>query len=99
MGREVLRPNRGLVVVLKSEKQDVMTEGGVYLPENAERGTFRGRVLSVGEPDKPDHPAPCGRNDVILFSKYAGNESFVNGRPLTIMRFDDVLAVVTEEGE
>ena len=92
-----IRPLADRIVVRRKEAVE-RSKGGIIIPDNAKEkpveGTIvavgPGRVLEDGTYLKPDVQV----GDKILFGKYAGHEVKIHDEDFTIMREDDVLAVL-----
>ena len=89
----------GKLIVARDDAERV-TPGGIALPDTAQdKRTTRGTVVSAGlgeyVPLTGAHgPVDYGVGDVVLFSRYAGNELEIAGVTYTVLSFSDVLAVV-----
>jgi chaperonin GroES len=85
-------------VMVKRMAPEVVTAGGIVLPDTAQEKPWQGRVLSVGDgrllPDGRRIPHQVSEGDRVLFGRYAGTEVVVNGEDLLIMNETDILAVV-----
>ena len=92
-----LRPLGNRIVVEPIEEQDI-TAGGIMLPETAKEKPQKGKVLFAGPGDRNDKgeriPMDVMVGDVVLFAKYAGTETKVDGKKMLIMRETDLLAVI-----
>ena len=85
-------------VLVKRLEEEVMTAGGIIIPDSAKEKPMRGEVIAVGpgkmgEDGKRMKPA-VEKGDTVLFNKYAGTEIKVDGVDHLMMREDDVLAVI-----
>jgi chaperonin GroES len=92
-----LRP-LGDRVVIKPQKADEKTKGGIYLPETATKERpLMGTVVAVGSGKIMDNGQRASMevkvNDEVIFSKYAGTEIKLDGEEYLIMREDDILAI------
>lgn len=85
-------------VVVRALEAETRTSGGIVIPDNAQEKPTTGEVLAVGT----GRVATDGRvlsmavkvGDRVLFGKYAGTNVKVNGEELTILREEDIFAVV-----
>lgn len=89
-------------VIVKRDKGDEKTAGGLYIPEAAQEQMCRGEVIAVG----PGRVTSQGvrvepsvkRGDRVLFSRYAGQERGQrfdrSESDQIILREDDILAVL-----
>jgi len=79
-------------IVVKPDKQEEKTEGGIYLPETASKEKpQRGEVIAVG----PDFKG-VKKGDIVIFAKYGGTEVKLDGEEYLVLGEDDVLAVLEE---
>lgn len=84
-------------IVIKQIEQTVTTASGIVLPDSAKEKPQMAEVLAVGPGgiiDGKEIVMQVKIGDVILYSKYAGNEFKIDGEELTILRQNDVLAIV-----
>src|SRR5579859_4375655 len=93
-----LRPLGDRVVVEPSEGEDV-TPGGILLPETAKEKPQQGTVVAVGSGRRDDKgklvPMDVKMDDKVLYARYSGSETKVNGKKMLILKETDILAVVT----
>lgn len=77
-------------VVVKPQKQEEKTEGGIYLPETASKERpQQGEITAVGSDFKG-----VKEGDTVVFAKYGGTEVKLDGEDYLILGEDDVLAVL-----
>lgn len=96
--KQRLQPLGDRVVVRRDEEQE-KTAGGIFLPDNAKNKPSRGVVVSVGEgrllDDGSRSPLQVKEGDRVVFSTYAGSDTFSIGEDeVILLREDDILAVV-----
>jgi len=93
-------------VLIKPEKVEDKSAGGIYLPESArereEYATDRGTILAVGDGFFSELPGPVPEvGDIVLFSKYAGSlfDIDVEGKRtrVRLMNDKDICAILREE--
>jgi chaperonin GroES len=85
-------------VLVKRLEEEMVTAGGIIIPDSAKEKPMRGEVIAVGpgklaEDGKRSKPA-VEKGDKVLFNKYAGTEIKVDGEEYLMMREDDILAVI-----
>jgi chaperonin GroES len=70
--------------------RDMITPGGIYIPESSEMNTttLRGRVVAIG-PRVTDVAVDA----VVLIGKYAGTSIKVDGVDMRMIRESEILAV------
>jgi chaperonin GroES len=93
-----VRPLYDRIIVKRSEEEESM-RNGIFIPDSAKEKPHEGEVIAVGRGKRLDDgqviPLDVKAGDHILFGKYTGSETKVDGTEYTIMREDDVLAIVT----
>ena len=91
-----LKPLNDRVLVKRLETEE-KTAGGIIIPDTAQEKPQRGKVVAAGpgrlDEDGKEVKMSVKKGDVVLFSKYAGNEIKIDGEEHLIMREDDILAV------
>lgn len=93
-----VRPLYDRIIVKRSEEEESM-RNGIFIPESAKEKPQEGHVIAVGRGRRLDNgqlvPLDVKTGDRILFGKYTGSETRVEGTEYTIMREDDVLAILS----
>ncbi|KZL93381.1 co-chaperone GroES [Clostridium magnum] len=91
-----IRPLGDRVVIKRIEAEET-TKSGIVLPGTAKEKPQEAEIVAVGPGgvvDGKEVRMEVKVGDRVLFSKYAGNEIKVEGVEYTILRQDDILAVV-----
>ena len=87
-------------IVVKVLDAETKTASGLIIPDNAAEKPTQGRVLAVGSGRRADDGTMLTMSvtvgDTVLFGKFAGNPVKIDGEELTIMREEDVFAVVEQ---
>ena len=85
-------------VVLEKEKMEETTASGIVLPgQNDKEKPGQALVVAVGPGgvvDGKDITMQVKVGDHVLFSKYAGSEVEVDGHKYTVVKQNDILAVM-----
>ena len=85
-------------VVIRAQDQETRTHSGIVIPDNAKEKPNTGEVVAVGPgritDDGTNIPVSIKVGDRVLFGQFAGQKVKVNGEELTILREEDVLAVL-----
>src|SRR5687768_39384 len=93
-----IRPLYDRIVVKRIEEQET-TRNGIVIPDSAQEKPQEGEVLAVGHGKRLDDGKLIDLDvkvgDRILFGKYSGSETKLDGTEFLIMREDDVLGVLT----
>lgn len=91
-----IRPLGDRVVIKKLEAEET-TKGGIVLPSQAKEQPQVAEVVAVGPGgivDGKEVKMEVKVGDKIIFSKYAGTEIKHDEQEYTILRQNDILAVV-----
>ncbi|APF28810.1 10 kDa chaperonin [Clostridium sporogenes] len=91
-----IRPLGDRVVIKRVEAEET-TKSGIVLPGAAKEKPQIAEVIAVGPGglvDGKEVKMELKVGDKVLFSKYAGNEVKIEGEEVTILKQDDILAVV-----
>lgn len=91
-----IRPLADRVVIKKLEAEET-TKSGIVLPSSAKEKPQEAEVVAVGPGtvvDGKEIKMEVKVGDKVLFSKYSGNEVKVDGEEYTIIKQEDILAVV-----
>ena len=87
-----IKPLADRVVIKKLEAEE-RTQGGLILTSTAKEKPQVAEVVAVG-PGTKDVTMELKVGDKVVFSKYGGTEIKYQGEEYTIMRQDNILAVV-----
>jgi chaperonin GroES len=96
-----IRPLYDRIVVKRIEEQET-TRNGIVIPDSAQEKPQEGEVIAIGHGKRledgklADLDVKVG--DRILFGKYSGSETKIDGAEFLIMREDDVLGVLSVSG-
>lgn len=96
-----IRPLYDRIVVKRVEATETM-QGGLYIPDSAKEKPQEGEVVAVGKGKRLEDGKVIALDvqvgDRILFGKYSGNDIKIDGQELMIMREDEVLGVLSSNG-
>jgi chaperonin GroES len=91
-----LRPLRDKVVVKPSAEED-KTAGGILLPDSAKKKPQEGKIVAVGSgrllDDGTIKPLTVKVGDVVIYSKYGGTETTLDGQDYVILDEDQIFAI------
>ncbi|MDF2883017.1 MAG: groS [Clostridiaceae bacterium] len=93
-----IRPLGDRLVIKKLEALET-TKSGIVLPGAAKEKPQVAEVIAVGPGgivDGKEIKMELKAGDKVLFSKYSGNEVKVDGEEYTILKQDDILAIVED---
>lgn len=91
-----LRPLGDRVVIKKVEAEET-TKSGIVLPGAAKEKPQMAEIVAVGPGgvvDGKEIKMEVKVGDKVIFSKYSGNEVKIDGEEYTILRQEDILAIV-----
>ena len=92
-----LRPLYDRIVVKRVEEQET-THNGIVIPDSAKEKPHEGEVIAVGRGKRLESGELVALDvkigDRILFGKYTGNETKLDGNEYIIVREDDILGVL-----
>jgi chaperonin GroES len=78
-------------VMVKLDKNEAKTAGGIIIPDTAQEKTQQGIVVDVGD-DKDVIKVKAGQK--VMYDKYAGTQIKIGGVEHLILKMSDILAVV-----
>jgi len=92
-----IRPLYDRIVVKRIEEQE-STRHGIIIPDSAKEKPHEGEVIAVGHGKRLEDGKLAALDvkagDRILFAKYSGSETKLDGTEYIIMREDDVLGIL-----
>jgi chaperonin GroES len=95
------RPLHDRVVIRRAEG-DLISEGGIIIPDTAKEKPQEGEVIAVGPGLRDESskliPLDVKAGDVILFAKWSGTEVKIDGEDLLIMKESDIMGIVEKTG-
>jgi len=95
-----IRPLYDRIVVKRMDEQE-STRSGIIIPDSAKEKPQEGEVIAVGHGKRLEDGKLVALDvkpgDRILFGKYSGSETKVNGTQYVIVREDDVLGVFDQK--
>jgi chaperonin GroES len=78
-------------IMVKLEKNEAKTAGGIIIPDTAQEKTQTGLVVEVGD-DKEVIKVKAGQK--VMYDKYAGAQVKIDGVDHLILKMSDILAVI-----
>jgi chaperonin GroES len=78
-------------VLVKPEKSESKTAGGIIIPDTAQEKTQKASVIAIGD-DKEKIKVKVG--DKIIHDKYAGSAIKIDGDDYLIVKGEDIIAVI-----
>lgn len=87
------------ILVRRKEVDEAAAPGSVLVKADISKGkSTEGEVVAVGGGYPDGRPLKVRPGNSIIFGIYAGTDIEVDGEELLVMREDDVVAVLREEG-
>ena len=86
-------------VVVESVETEEKTRSGFILPSASQEKQQMAKIVAVGPGgvvDGKEIVMQVKVGDTVLYSKYSGSEFKVDGKDLTIIRQNDILAIVED---
>ncbi|MCL2180443.1 MAG: co-chaperone GroES [Treponema sp.] len=80
-------------VLVKLEKNEAKTAGGIIIPDTAQEKTQQGTVAAVG-PGTEKEKITVNAGDRVMYDKYAGTQIKIDGEEHLILKIADIVAVV-----
>src|SRR5512140_1650010 len=80
-------------VVVKREEREKQSEGGIIIPDAAQKSVGRGKVVAVSLNRTGGDAGAVNVGDVVAFNRFAGHD-LEDG--LVVLSDEDILAVVKE---
>jgi chaperonin GroES len=78
-------------VMVKLEKNEAKTAGGIIIPDTAQEKTQQGVVFEVGD-DADVIKVIAGQK--VMYDKYAGTQVKIDGVEHLILKMADIIAIV-----
>jgi chaperonin GroES len=80
-------------VMVKLEKTEAKTAGGIIIPDTAQEKTQTGVVSAVGEgTEKIKITVSVGQK--VMYDKYAGTQVKIDGAEYLILKMSDIIAII-----
>ena len=80
-------------VIVKLEKSETKSSGGIIIPDMAQEKTQTGVVTAVG-PGTEKEKITVSVGQKVLYDKYAGNQIKLDGEDHLILKIADIVAVI-----
>ncbi|MCL2380150.1 MAG: co-chaperone GroES [Treponema sp.] len=78
-------------VLVKLEKGETKSAGGIIIPDTAQEKTQIGSVVAIGD-DKEVIKVKAGQK--VMYDKYAGTQVKIGGEEHLILKMSDILAII-----
>ena len=91
------RPLHDRVLVRRVEEEK-LTAGGIIIPDTAKEKPMEGEILAVGPGNLDEKgqriPLDVKVGDRVLFGKWSGSETKIDGDELLIMKESDIMGII-----
>jgi len=91
----IIRPI-GERVLLRHQKKEEVTKGGIYIPESARQEKKEGIVIAVGT-FEDGKELPLKKGDHVIYGGYQSDEIEIDEENYIFVDFKDIMATVVEE--
>ena len=88
----MIKPLSDRVLILPNPAEEI-TAGGLIIPDTAKEKPQQAEVLAVG-PGTEEEPMLLKVGDIVIFSRYGGNDLKYKGVEYTIINQKDILATI-----
>ncbi len=80
-------------VLVKNDKAETKTSGGIIIPEAAQEKTQTATVIAIG-PGTEENKITVKPGDRIMYDKYSGTQVKIDGEDHLILKMNDIIAVI-----
>ena len=92
-----IRPLYDRIVVKRIDEEET-AQNGIIIPDSAKEKPQQGEIIAIGHGKRLEDgklvALEVKTGDRVLFGKYSGNETKLDGTEFIIMREDDVLGIL-----
>lgn len=87
-------------VVVRRLTQEARTAGGIIIPDTVQEKPMEGEIVAIGNGARGDDgkliPIEVKVGDCVLFGKFSGTETKLDGEEVVILRESDIMAVTNQ---
>lgn len=80
-------------VIVKVEKSEAKSAGGIIIPDTAQEKTQKGVVTAVG-PGTEKEKITVAPGQRVMYDKYAGSQIKIDDQDHLILKMQDIVAVI-----
>jgi chaperonin GroES len=95
-----IRPLHDRVIARRVDAEE-KTVGGIIIPDTAQEKPVQAEVVAVGPGARDDSgkliPMDVRVGDIVLFTKWGGNEVKVDGEDLLVLKESDIIGIVEKK--
>lgn len=92
---EIFQPLHDRVIVIPDEA-DMLSDGGIHIPDTAQERPARGKVVAAG-PGLKELPTQVKQGDYVLYGKFAGSNVEYQGVKYLFLHESDILTTLSAE--
>jgi chaperonin GroES len=85
-------------VLLRRIDEDGTSSGGIIIPDTAKEKPSQGKIIAVGPGARNEMgeiaPLDVKAGDEVLFGKWSGTETKIDGEELLIMKESDIMGIL-----
>ena len=93
-----IKPLGDRVLIKAVDNSGEQTKGGIIIPDSAKQKPQEAEVVALGTGAKDESgklvPFNVSVGDIVIVSKYGGNEVKIGDDTYTLLREDEILAIV-----
>jgi chaperonin GroES len=78
-------------VLIRQNKKEEKTAGGIYIPDSAKEERKEGEVIAVGQ-YKDGKELPLKAGDTVIYGGYSSDDIELDGQKHVFVEFKDILA-------
>ncbi len=93
--KELQPVNQNVLIDITEDKKEYKTASGIILPDSAVEKQSIGKVIAISNIEN----AEVEVGDSVLYKKFSGTETELEGHKYLLLPYDDVLAKVVETDE
>jgi len=82
-------------ILIKPQVAEEKTKSGIFIPDAAKEQRAEGEVVAIGTGLKngKKYEFSVKKGDIVVYSKYAGDEIKIEGKEYKVMREEEILGI------
>jgi chaperonin GroES len=85
-------------VLIRRIEEEAQSAGGIIIPDTAKEKPMEGEILAIGPGSLNEKgeriPLDVKVGDHVLFGKWSGTETKIDGEELVIMKESDIIGII-----
>lgn len=90
--KELQPVNQYVLLDVSEDSSEQRTAGGIIIPDTVKEKPETGKVISLSRLDAPE----ISVGDTVLYKKYSGTETELEGKNYLLIQYSDILAKLVE---